>query len=87
MRMTAEQWQADPRRMKAHIASRILNEEDAEVLLADGDDGELCPYFGGGSVNFFLGNACGRVASEAFARSPPAATGRHALCLPATPLL
>jgi excisionase family DNA binding protein len=27
--------------MKAYIASRILNEEDAEVLWADGDDGEL----------------------------------------------
>jgi len=34
-------YRADLRRMKAYICSRILNEEDADVLLADGDDGEL----------------------------------------------
>src|SRR5579871_6429838 len=33
--------QADHRRMVAYICSRILNEEDADVLLADGEDGEL----------------------------------------------
>ena len=33
--------QAEQRRMKAYICSRIVNEEDADVLLADGADGEL----------------------------------------------
>jgi excisionase family DNA binding protein len=39
--MSLTLYQADRRRMKAYICSRILNEEDADVLLADGDDGEL----------------------------------------------
>jgi hypothetical protein len=41
MYLTREQWQADRRLMKAYICSRIINEEDAEVLLAVGADGEL----------------------------------------------
>jgi hypothetical protein len=41
MNSTLDQLLADRRRMKAYICSRILNEEDADVLLADGDDGEL----------------------------------------------
>jgi hypothetical protein len=39
--MSLALFQTDRRRMKAYICSRILNEEDADVLLADGDDGEL----------------------------------------------
>jgi hypothetical protein len=39
--MSLALFQADRRRMKAYICSHILNEEDADVLLADGDDGEL----------------------------------------------
>ena len=63
-------YRADRRRMKAYICSRILNEEDADVLLADGDDGELrvflivrhqedgrLKWYGDGRVRVLVGKA------------------------------
>jgi hypothetical protein len=39
--ITVDQLLCDRRRMMAYICSRILSEEDTDVLLADGDDGDL----------------------------------------------